>query len=271
MDGVPGTIPEAPATPTIDYQAELKKAQAELEMHRRSDEPQVLSEEESKNEEGKMGGAFSWIREPAKSWVIKYGSKIPKTFEFTTGNYALLYRGNTFVRLVPFVAKNDLLSDQTWAEFRQQTYYNKPKSPWPWDWATHKILWMPLDKGPDYCDNVGGGGLLIKVDEHAKAQIPMRTKTTEEERQKILKNNRMNGMALLLKDRLQSYEKPKANWWFWFGVAMIVLVGAVIGLLYVLYPHAFNNIFSSIGKSFGGLTKSFTPPGATGTNGLRSP
>lgn len=253
-----------------DLAKELAKARAELELHRRSDEPQILSEEESESEKRKMGDAFNWIKKPIVSRVIKYGSRIPKTFEFTSGNIAMLYRGNTFIRFVPFVARNDLLSDQTWAEFKVNSYYNKPSSPLPWDWSTYKILWMGLDKGPDYCDNLGGGGLLIKVDEHAKAQLPLRFNLSEEERQKLLKNNRMNGQALLLKDRLQSYEKPKQNWWFWFFVIMGVMAVAVVVMLYFIYPNAFNNFFAGITKSFSGIGKAFTPPGSAGTSGLSS-
>lgn len=255
--------------PTTDRNNEMRKLQQELEMYKKagtyeeSEDTHVMNIENSKKEYEDMGELGEWIhKKPVKSSRIKYGSRIPKTFEFTAGNYAMLYRGDTFIRFVPFIARNDLLTDQSWAEFRINSYYNKPASWWPWNWASHKILWTGLDKSGDYADTIGGGGLLIKIDEHSKTQLPLRMKINDTERQTILKNNRINGKMLLLKTKLQNYEKPKTNWWFWGIIIIVVIFVAALVLVYAINPH----IFSQIGSSLGGSPRASPPPAPQGAS-----
>jgi hypothetical protein len=220
----------------------------------------ILEGNDAKAELAAMGPSASWLKS-VKSNKIKFGSKIPKHFTFKTGNYAAIYRGDTFMRFAPFVAKNDLESDQWWMQFAIDDFFGKPKSWMPWDLPTTKIVWMGLDLSSDYCDNLGSGGRYVKVDESAKCQMPLYIRLSDEEKKKILKNNRMVAQALLLKSTLQKYEKPKANWLFYAVIGIVIIAVAAILMLYLINPH----IFSGISNALSGITKTLLPPGAPST------
>lgn len=215
--------------------------------------PNVLSKNQSKEELQAMGKNREWLK-PVESHTIKYGSKIPKTFEFKIGNYAEIYRGKTFMRFAPFVAKTDMESDQAWAEFTVFDFYGKKRGWWPWDLASTKILWIPLDKSEPFCEEIGGGGFKIKVDENSKGQVPIYINLNAEERQKILKNNRMVGQALLLKATLNQYEKPKTNWLFWGIIILVVLLVVAVWALWQ------TGMLNGIVNWFNGVTHSFSMP-----------
>ena len=225
--------------------------------------------EESPEEIIEMGSVAAWLK-AVKSPVIKYGSTIPKKWEFRGGNYAEIYRGDTFIRYAPFVAKEDLESGQNWAEFSVYDFYDKKRSPLEyivlWPLAKTKILWMPLNKSPLYCDNVGGGGLKIKVDEYTKSQVPLYVRLPPTELAKELKNNRMIGFALLLKAQLQKYEKPRTNWGFWLVVGVAAFIAVGIGGLYIINPHLFSGIgtwFHNLFSGLSGFNNSLKPPGSS--------
>lgn len=186
----------------------------------------VYTQKEAEIEKTEMGPVLLWLRSKV-SRKINYGSLKSTRYEFKAGNYAEIYRGNGFMRYAPFVVKNDIESDSAWAQFTVNDFYGKKPSYWPWDWFTVKILWMPLDRSEPYAETMGTGGFKIKVEESSKAQLPLYLKLSPEERQNIIKNNRMVGMALLLKSQLQGYEKPKPNWNFYLLLAIILLIALI--------------------------------------------
>lgn len=235
----PKPQPEAPKPPTDPFDVKTPP------------ETNKATGEAAEEMMAEMGDKGEWIKKPVKTWHIKYGSNIPKKFQFVKGNYAMIYRGRSFMRFAPFVAKNDIESDQSWAQFNIDDFFGKDPSPWPWDWTTIKILWIPLDKSAQYCETLGGGGYLIKVDESSKGQLPMYINMTEEERRAILKNNRMVGQALLLKATLNQYEKPKTNWWFW-GIILIGILAVVA--IWALWQ---TGLLNQIGNWFQGITHGF--------------
>lgn len=215
-------------------------------------------EEDSALELEEMGEHKKWIRKPIKSWKIRAGSKVPKKYTFTGGNYAEIYRGKSFIRFAPFLVKNDIESDNSWAQFTTDDFYGKNPSPWPWDWTSIKILWIPLDKSENFCETMAAGGFKIRVDESSKGQLPLYLKLTDDERQKILKNNRMVGMALLLKANLNGYEKPKTNWWFWGIIALIAIAAVSIWALWQI--GAFQGLINWIN----GISHSLSIPSPPG-------
>ena len=200
--------------------------------------------------------ALQWLGAPINSYKIKYGEKQPRQYSFKSGNYAEIYRGDTFMRYAPFVMKTDIESDNSWAQFTTDGFYGKNPSMWPWDWPSIQIIWMPMDKSDNFCDKIGGGGYKIKVDEGAKCQLPIRINLEPGERLKMLMNNRMVGQGLLLKAQLNKYEKPQTNWMFWGILALGVL--AIVALWALWQTGLLNGAFAWVGN----LGKGLSIPGA---------
>jgi hypothetical protein len=248
-DNVPhGTPPQGVPRPHKIYEGGLDPKR----------DPQVLEGKEALDELSDMGKVNAeWILRATRTPKIKWGSNVPKKMTWGNKNYASIYRGNTFVRFAPFVMKTDIESDQSWAQFYWNDFYDLPASWLPWERASLKVLWMPLDKSEYWAENLGGAKLHIRVDEHGRCQLPLFMKLNETERYKILKNNRQVGMALLLKARLTQYQKNKPNWMFYIIIVLIIGIVGMVAIFWWGNPHFFSNLFNSIG----GFAKSLAPPG----------
>lgn len=179
---------------------------------------------------------------------------------FKNRNIASIYRGDVWMRDVPFVLKNDYKMDLWWAIIDVHKFFGLSTPVWPWNWPSVKVLSIGLDLSEPYCENTGKDGRHIKIDEGAKCQLPMHITLSDTEKAKILKNNRMVGYGLLAKSTLEKLEKPRPNWIFWAIIGIIVIVVAGVIVLYATNPH----IFTQLGQWFKNLGKTFMPPTTSG-------
>src|SRR5208282_1509836 len=60
--------------------------------------------------------AKAWMNFQDNSRLTKWGSKKAHYFTFKENNYVTLYRGKTFVRIIPFIKKTDPEAKMDWAQ-----------------------------------------------------------------------------------------------------------------------------------------------------------
>ena len=220
---------------------------------------QILSPEESAEEIAKYPkDAQDWLKNTEHSRPTKWGSKKAHVFSFSGNNYASLYRGKTFIRIIPFVKKTDLEAHLNWAQFYTNNWYDKPKEKLPWERAFLQIIWAPLNMSEDWAESIGGGGIHIKMDIDGQMQLPLYTRLTDDERAKLLKGNKMVGQALLLMAKFVSYTKKRVNIMFWVAISIVCGIGAIIILLFILFP----NLGNQITGAFSGFANFIQPPAA---------
>lgn len=221
---------------------------------------QEMATEASNVELKAMGPKLkNWVMRSVKSSSITSNDKAGKHYEYREGNYALIFRGDTFMRSAPFIAKTDLESRQSWAQFDSYKFFGKGRPMWPWEWPTTKIVFMGLNKTEDYSAKINGGGYLIRVDETAMTQVPLYVRLTKEALQTLILTNKMTAQDLLVWRMLNKYEKPRTNWIFYIIIVAAVGIIAMIIVLHAANPNIFNGITNFL-NNIGGFTKSFSPP-----------
>jgi hypothetical protein len=221
-----------------------------------------LNDERSDMAKREMGYANSqWIDKPMPVKKMFFGQTVvAKKMTFTRGNQGLIYRGNRCMRTAPFLCKTDSNdSNQAWAEFETHAFFGKNLSWWPWERASTKITYIPIKKTEDYMDTLNGDGFMMKFDEVSMSQLPMYVRYSKAKMAEIETDNRFIAQALLLKQRLQKLEKPKANWMF-IGTIIIVLVviAGIVGF-FIVFPNALPQLMNWISGSTSKLLPSGMP------------
>ena len=155
--------------------------------------------------------------------------------EMNRGSWAIIYKGATPLRTVPFVWQQDAETRQPWAVFDRKVFYGQsiPKIRFK-----IQLLLIPIDKSPNMC-NYLINGYYMKFDEATEMQIPLEKADTPEAQKKRVEEKTFVSQNLMLARMLQNLQKPKTNWTLIIVIAIVIIlvVGGII--YYMSNPNMF--------------------------------
>ena len=183
--------------------------------------------------------ALTSVPQATKNGIELYQS-IMTSIEFKAGSWALIYKEDLVVRMIPFLWQQDKETKQNWAIMLEQSFYGKPLKPMQ---ISYPLLIIPFDKSRKNVDYYGRG-FLISVDEISQLQIPLHQLDNDMELNKRLEDNAFNSQNMALYRELIIHAKKK---WNWTLIIVLILVAVVIGI-FVYFLHTHPDFLQNIAK-----------------------
>jgi len=165
--------------------------------------------------------------------IVMNGMEIGNV-QFRTGSWAIIYKGDTPVRMIPFVWQQDIETRSNWFIFKARAFYNQGQPMAPWQRAKTPIIVMPFDKSEFSCEQFSEG-YLARVDEASLTQMPIFRKENPADRDKRVKDLRMISFNLMLYRMLNKYMNSKFNWIF-IAIIVIIMI-AVVAVVWEIHTH----------------------------------
>lgn len=180
---------------------------------------------------------------------INFDEEFIGKMEMRGSSYALIYKGDTPVRIAPCIWQLDQGTRRMWLIFTFNNFYGHKDPP---SWKVWKRFWTvmvitPFDNSSDMVDRFGKG-YLIKVDENTQFQVALADKDTKPMEQTRALNKAFISSALTLWQDLSAFTKPQMNW----KLIMYLVGGAiliVVGYWWISnHPGILNGLFPTGGK-----------------------
>ena len=179
---------------------------------------------------------------------INFEEGLTRTVEFKGGSYALIYKGNTPLRVAPFLWQLDQGTRRLWAVFTFNNFYghNLPhplKSPIAWfrQKISIPLVLTPFDNRSNMVDDYGKG-YLIKIDERTQFQTPMGVQDDKEAEQMRVDNKHFISAGLTLWMDLLAATKNKIN----LRMIAYLLIGGAIVVFVIYFIHSHPGFLSGI-------------------------
>jgi hypothetical protein len=180
---------------------------------------------------------------PAGPNGIEFTQQKMASLTFQGGSWAILWRGDIPVGIIPFIAQQDKETRQSWAIFLEQQFYQKKIATMQFKYP---VLFTSFDKSPKWASYYGKG-YLASFDIVSGLQVPLKIVESADEKKERLADNIFKSQDLSLYRELISHIKAKWNWKL-ILILVLVAVVMIIVIWYILtHPHWLSGLTSMFG------------------------